>query len=127
MAQLSVWQILIKRIVIQLIWIVFLILSNSCNNISNEEKVALEQLNKTFSNYEFQAAKDVIGIHLEVVIKGAKVDTLELIDIYKATIESDNSPSISWVYLTVYDSCKNYLFTVSKSKNQFDFFQDSYK
>jgi hypothetical protein len=90
-----------------------------CSSPRKEELIIINKLNDKYSNYEFATAPGPIGTHLNLYLKDATWDSLSLKRLYDSSIQAYNkSAGIPWVYLTVYESSGNYLFTIVKDKER---------
>lgn len=108
------------------IYFTFLCLFLQCCHYPSEEEVKkIEELNKLYSTYYFYAGKDISGTYLNVKIESAKVDTVRLNKIYEEAIGLKVDDKINWVYLNVFDTNGDYLFTIVKQGTSYKYFKEA--
>lgn len=101
----------------------FCIVLQSCHSPSEVEEKAIGELNNQYTGYHFYSGKDISGAYLNVNVPSIEVDTVGLQKIYDVAIVRNDS--VKWVYLNVFSSDRDYLFTIVKQGANFKYYKEA--
>jgi len=103
----------------------------ACQSLSEREQIALDALSQSFPEYEFSKLWDLSDAYLKVRLKEkTRIDTTKLRGVYEELSnirnykDGNGQPSVNWIYLVIYDTDNNYIFTNVENNHEILFFRD---